>query len=470
MSLAERPVTTAAPAEQFTAFPNPQLSLHRTTSQDFSRRQELGNLLDQSRNLEIKRENHPGMVVLIPVHADSRVPFVSHTLDSIMEQGYTDPIRVVVADNGMSAAGSRDIQDKASSLGLQTTIVDAKPHSDLEKNAAHARNQGLSTLRTLASQDASFRSNGIVLLDSDTAMLPGALHEFDKIQHAHSAAAVTAASLSTPAIDRDARLKYFKETDIKSGEARLLPSLTQGGKVDIASLVAFGSDVAAKTCGVYIDRETMGKFDKPFIRMPNGSAEDMIFSVALGEVGKIMHAPGAVVLDMARETPLQVMNQRKNWGQDHAILFNDLAALGQVQNGIHVLEPDEGGWTEWIAPTHNTDIKGMMLNPEQLKQLAMELLYADHGEDPAVIQNGLDLLKKMTHYVDAARPTAQKRPRYDLPMPTVPDTSKTRFSKESMTGLLAGNILGIHSTQDMSSEKIPQSFFFGVRQSTVWGT
>lgn len=468
MSLLERPTTIAASAEPFTALPNPQLSLHGVTSQDFARRQELGNLLDQSRRVEIKKENHPGMVILIPVHADSRVPFVSHTLDSIMEQGYTDPIRVVVADNGMSSAGSRDIQDKASSLGLLTTIVDAKPHSDLEKNAAHARNQGLTALRSLASHDSTFRSNGIVLLDSDTAMLPGALHEFDRIQHAHSAAAITAASLSTPAIDSDARLKYYKETDIKSGEARLLPSLTQGRNVDIASLVAFGSDVAAKTCGVYIDRETIGKFDKPFIRMPNGSAEDMIFSVALGEVGKIMHAPGAVVLDMARETPLQIMNQRKNWGQDHAILFNDLAELGQVQKGIHVLEPGEGGWTEWVAPTHNTDIKGMMLNPEQLKQLAAELLYADHGEDPAIIQNGINLLKKMTYYIDAARPAAKKRTRHDLPMPTVPDATQTRFSKESMTGLLAGNILGIHSTQDISSEKIPQSFFFGVRQATVW--
>lgn len=447
-------------------------------SADFLRRDDLLSVVEGGRSIEITREHNPGVVVLVPIHADSRIDTLQHTLQSIAAQNQEFPPQIVIADNGLTPSGARKINQIGESISLPISFADAHPTSDNEKNAAHARNRGLSFIQTVGATDPSFRTDGILLVDSDTALLPGAIDELKRSTKEHErAVAVTARSIAVPTLNGETYSRYFTQATPGERESEMpLPLLYSDGKVDIASLVAFGSDVAAKTCGLYLDRATMNRFDKPFVQMPNGSAEDMIFSVALSRIGETYYNPNAQLLDQTRETVEQTRQQRSNWGRDHAILFNDLAALGFVEPGIHILEPTNGHWEEWVIPG-SEEVTGMIINPSQLKMLGNDLLDITSFGRPLgfnteisrqEIVNSVYLMGRLIDFIDKTRCEASHAIRPTLPKPTAVDTTHPRFSSESLTALLAGNIQGMYDIQHIENGVLPKTFFFGVRQAASW--
>lgn len=451
----------------------------KQASADFSRRNDLLSVVEGGRtNVEIIREHNPGVVVLVPIHADSRIDTLRHTLQSIADQNQDLPPQVVIADNGLTQSGTRKINQIGEDLSLPISFADAHPTTDNEKNAAHARNRGLSVIQSLGATDPLFRTDGILLVDSDTALLPGAINELKKSTQEHEGAvAVTARSISIPTLNGETYSRYFTEATQGAREREMpLPLLYSEGKVDIASLVAFGSDVAAKTCGLYLDRAIMSRFDKPFVQMPNGSAEDMIFSVALSRIGETYYNPNAQLLDQTRETVEQTRQQRSNWGRDHAILFSDLATLGYVKPGVHILEPNNGHWEEWVIPG-SEEVTGMIINPSQLKTVGQDLLdLISFGQPMGLstdisrqdIINSVYLMRRLIDFIDGVREKSPRAIHPNLPTPTVADTNHPRFSTNSLTALLAGNIQGMYDIQHIENGVLPKNFFFGVRQAASW--
>lgn len=447
---------------------------HISTIEATLRRQELwATLTLPVPNVEVQKEHTPGVVVLVPIHTDARIGTMQHTLESLARQGH-DQLRLVVADNGLSYQGRTDLAQRAQALGVSTSFADALPTHNSHRNPAHARTKGIELIRSLAEQHPEYRTNGIVFLDSDTAALPGAIRELEKTYRNHRrAVAVTSVSVSVPNLDSQTYATYMRQLDLASGQERLLPQLFGNGKVDVAAIAAFGSDIAIKTCGVYVDRKAIDRLESPFIRMPYGTGEDMILSTALGRLGDIYHNPKAQVLDQARESKEQVRTQRQNWGRDHAVLFADMAELGLTPPGIHILEPQNGHWVEWTMP-HTASVKGLIINPEQLKQVSQDLKAnmkagVSYGPDTEEkLQTGIGFLEKLTEYIDAIRTAAAKTLRLDLPAPIPADPNKTRFSQESLTGLLSGNILGMHDVQHIDPATFPKTIFYGVRQAGRW--
>lgn len=424
---------------------------------------------------EIVKEYHPGATVLIPIHTDERLPSIEHTLRSLSNQGEkTRDLSIVIADNGISNIARLHIQELAKQIGLvYLTFADARPTSPEQKNAGHARNKAIELIRQLAIEHPEYRQDGILMLDSDTALLPGAVEELEKTyRKREGTVAVTARNIAVPNIDSNTQATYLKEVDSSSQE-RALPKLYEQGKhVDIASIVAFGSDVATKTCGLFVDKRTLDRLSKPFVVMPKGSGEDMLLTVALNNMGEIWHNPKAVILDQARESPKQTKKQRKNWGEDHAILFADLVSMDLAPKGLHVLEPRENVWAEWKVP--NSDpITGLIINPDQLKDLSLRLKKdisdgsVDLGNSDD-LEEGIKTLERITRHIDLTRNQTLTKIRTDLPEPIEPNPAQTRFSPEALTGLFAGNILGMHEIQKIDKGIIPRIVFFGVRQAANW--
>lgn len=423
------------------------------------------------------REHHPGVIVIIPIHTDKRLSAIEHALGSLANQGEKKgqlsiviaDISIVIADNGISNAGRIKIKEIARNLQLNDFhFADARPTSPDQKNPAYARNIAIKLVEKLAHENPGYRKDGILMMDSDTALLPGAVRELEKTYRKHEGTvAVTSRNIGVPNIDQPTQVTYFKEVDSAQNE-RLLPKLyKQGGHVDIASIVAFGSDVATKTCGLFVDRNTITRLLKPFVTMPHGSSEDMLFTVALNNMGEIWHNPKAVLLDQARETPEQTRIQRINWGQDHALLFADLVSMGLVPKGLRVLEPRGKTWVEWKVP--NSDpITGLIINPNQLKDLALKLKENAPIGSKYEIEKGIEILKRITQYIDLVRSQSPTNIRTNLPEPIQPNPAQTRFRPEALTGLLAGNILGMHEIQRIDKGIIPQVVFFGVRQAAAW--
>lgn len=423
---------------------------------------------------EAIKEYRPGATVLIPIHTDERLSSVEHTLRSLCNQGEkTRDLSIVIADNGISNEGRSHIKELAKQNGLASlTFADARPTSPEYKNAAHARNKALECIRQLAAQHPEYRQDGILMLDSDTALLPGAVEELEKTyRKRQGTVAVTARNIAVPNIDSNTQATYFREVDSSSSQERALPKLYEQGKhVDVSSIIAFGSDVATKTCGLFVDKRTINRLSKPFVIMPKGSSEDMLLTVALNNMGEIWHNPKAVVLDQARGSPEQTKKQRKNWGEDHVILFSDLVSIGLVSKGLYVLEPRQNVWVEWKVP--NSDpITGIIINPNQLKDLSLKLK-ADITNESDLrsddFKEGLKILERITRYIDLTREHAPMTLRTDLPRPIEPNPTQNRFSPEALTGLLAGNILGMHEIQKIDKGTIPQIVFFGVRQAANW--
>lgn len=442
-----------------------------------SRRNNIRSLFEANHHAEYIRERNPGVVVLIPIHTDSRISTLQHTLKSVVDQGYMEKLNIVIADNGLSGNGREKIQEIARDLDLpQVSFADARPIDNSHKNPAYARNIGIRHIRELARIHPEFRTDGVLLLDSDAALLPGGIKELENTYRKHEGTvAVTAVNIPVPTLEGNTYATYLRGTTAK-GEEKLLPKLYTNGNVNVESIVAFGSDVAIKTCGVFIDSQTVNSLKQPFVRMPHDSAEDMLISAALSSIGNIYHNPNAKVLDQTRTTLLQIRHQRRDWGQDHAVLYGDLVAMRLVPPGLKVIEPKDDYWVEWRVP-NSEGITGLMINPNQLKKLAPELLSVlekegDEAFGPIAerhkIEQGIALLTKITRHIDSMRKHVPALVRSDLPIPKEPNSRETRFSPEALTGLLAGNILGMHEIQKIEPGVVPQTIFFGVRQAGAW--
>jgi len=73
-----------------------------------SRRGEIHSLFETKPSAESIVEHNPGAIVLIPIHADSRISTIEHTLKSLSDQNYTDGLHIVIADNGLSGDGRKN--------------------------------------------------------------------------------------------------------------------------------------------------------------------------------------------------------------------------------------------------------------------------------------------------------------------------------------------------------------------------
>jgi glycosyltransferase involved in cell wall biosynthesis len=439
--------------------------------------------------IEIGPTFNPDPLVIVPVHNDNRIPTLRHTFDSLAEQERLNSgFQVVVSDNGLTDEGVQEIHGIAEGLGLGLTIVNARPEKESQKNAAHARNQAFQTIASLAEQDSRFRTNGVLLIDSDTALLPHALTELQQTYYRNpEVSAVQAVSVSAHDIGKEARVQYMSRHDIATGREQRLPKVYRDGEIDIASIVAFGSDIATKTCGVFVDRVAMAKMgQKPFVQMPHGSAEDMVLAIGLGRHGDIYSNSRAQVLDLDRPNPSAIQAQRTNWGRDHAILFNDFVELKHIKPGIKIFEPINGQWVEWIIPgseewkipgsEEEENVYGVIVNPEQLKSTSQLVIDAEKNgtldtltsRELRDVQIGISHLQTVISRIDSVRDTVQKTVRPELPTPVPPNPSSIRFSNESLTGLLVGNILGMCDEQELSEDALPKRMFYGVRQSASW--
>ncbi len=474
----ERKISMAEPAKDIKPKLEPVASDgFIQNSQTALRRSSILALTKPETQKESIKEHNPGAVVIIPIHSDKRLATIEHTLRSLANQGEkTRELSIVIADNGISNEGRTKIQEIASNLILNNLqFADARPTSPDHKNPAYARNKAIELVRELTREHEGYRQDGILMVDSDTALLPGAVDELEKTYRNHrDTVAVTSRNIGVPNIDQPTQVTYFKELDSTQNE-RLLPKLyKQGGHIDVASIAAFGSDVATKTCGLFVDRNTIFRLSKPFVTMPHGSGEDMLFTVALNNMGEIWHNPNAILLDQARETPEQTLQQRKNWGQDHALLFADLVSMGLAPKGLYVLEPRDKVWVEWKVP-NSYPITGFIINPNQLKDLSSRLrediLKSSEALGltmPGELGSGIEILQRLIRHIDLVRNEASVKIRTDLPEPIEPNPTQTRFRPESLIGLLAGNILGMQEIQRIDKGVIPQIVFFGVRQAAKW--
>jgi len=369
------------------------------------------------------------------------------------------------------------IREIARGVNLQEiSFADAKPANDSQKNPAYARNAGLNHIRQLARFNPKYRTDGVLLLDSDTALLPGSIRDLEDTYRRHeNVVAVTTVNIPVPTLDGNTYAAYLRDTNAK-GEERLLPKLYASGRVNIEGIVGFGSDIAIKTCGVFIDIQTVNRLDQPFIHMPHDSAEDMLLSAALSSIGNIYHNPNAKLLDQARENPFQTSVQRRNWGSDHAVLYGDLVEMDMVPSGLRIIEPKDDRWIEWTVP-NSERITGLIINPNQLKGISSRTTSAvgregaeifGYGVTKEQIENGIKILNKITHHIDSVRDRVSPITRADLPKPAELDSSQVRYSPEALTGLFVGNILGMHEIQKIEPGVIPQTIFFGVRQAGTW--
>jgi hypothetical protein len=438
-----------------------------------------GNLDD----VKITKQHTDAVTVLMPLHnAPDRIETGKLVLEGLTKQERT-ALQVVVADNGVSSDGARDIKAKADALGLPLTFADARPTEDRHRNPAYPRNKGLQAIKNYAAEDPAFRGP-VFEIDSDCAPLPNAVtHLKDSLQTADNAVAITADIIPVATLDKQVYDQYASQVPL-SGETHALPTLwTQNGKVDLASIVAFSSLVAGKTTGLLIDQDKVQQIIRDsgelYVRMPHASAEDMIAATAFTRHGVIYRNSNAQVLDEARPTPKSTFEQQVRWGRDHVQLAHDLVDLQLLEPGITILEPTNGKWQQWRVPFIDT-VNGTVINPNELRQSATDLETLLHEgqndlvQDPntvAKLEAGIIVVKKVLELIEAGRMYTTPVDRSDLPAPTTPKADNPRHTSLSRVSRLAGNILGMYDLYEqsaVSNGSLPQVFLFGMRQSATW--
>ncbi len=439
-------------------------------------------LLKSSRELQITREYAPSTVVLVPLHNDPhRVEVMDIVFQSIADQEMGN-FRVVIADNGITEDQAESVHQKAANSGFSVDIVNARGNTEREKSPAYARNTALREIRGKAEQDDEYRGD-VFLLDSDCAVLPGALQNMrDSLYTNSDAVAVSADVRSVEHLTEEVYLDQNART--KGGHVVVLPTVwTPDKKIDLGSIVAFSSQVAGKTTGLLMNRDVVWDItdyaSELYIPMPNKSAEDMIASCALNKYGRILQDSRAVVLDEVRQNPDQVMQQQLRWGKDHSLLAECLNTSQLLETGLHVLEPQGETWTEWVVPGTEW-VNGYVINPQDVFETAEVLESFSHEiQDPRfaeVVAEGLKTLRQSLRLIEARRKFGEQdlRIRSDLPRPTASQDSSARFSSYAKASRLAGNILGMYDLYDMSrinaQKSLPPTILFGGRQSASWGS
>lgn len=421
--------------------------------------------------IRLGHESNPGTIAIIPMYDDKRLAGGIPTIDSLAAQQYQEEVQLVIANNGLTPSAVRSVVSMATSRGINTSVVEALPRTQDEQSAGHARNKAVESIHDAAQHDLSFRKGGLLFLDDDTVLLPNGLDELEKTTRENTRCVATMAqNVSVQSIGPETQDAFHSAT-LEDLPARKMPDVIwNDGSIDVASLIAFGSDAVIKTCGVYVDHESLTRLKEPFIRMPNGSAEDVLLTVGLSQFGTIYTNPNAILLDLARETPSQLRKQRMNWGRDHVHLYDDLDKLGKVSDGMTVLEPVGNVWVESMYEGSDT-MTGLIINPAQLQHMGKHLAATLNSEGPEafgadtridILFSELSAMYKALQTLMSSTPKAT-RIRRDLPAPKIPDTNQTRYSEDALLGLLLGNILGNLDIREKSRNMV-----YGLRQAAAW--
>lgn len=438
-------------------------------------------------SLNVGETYNVGRIAIIPIHqSPEALRTIPLAVQSLRAQWETTGTKLVVADNGLTIESRRDLNNQLSSMGgIDYTIIDATPKTDLDKSAAFARNKAIQYIQTMAEQHESHRVNGLLFVDSDTVLAPWTIQKLEETMHtSRGVVAVTARSIPVNHIGEETLQQLLTTHEIPEGKVRILPPLFNGSSVDIGKLIGWSGDVATKTCGLYLDHSTVTKMlrNHPdlLLRMPHGSAEDMILSLGLSRYGNIYHNSAAHVLDQARETVEGVRKQRANWGTDHVSLYSDMIKLGFVKPGIKVLEPHGDKWYEWTIP-NTENYFGLVINPIQMQRIRWQLqeMIEAEGHEEIINSIGISISEDELHYsitvfdqlnqiIKATSDSVKKTQRSDLPDVIYPDESILRWSPHSRVGQFLGNIRGMHDIQETSGSEFPKVVLFGVRQAGNW--
>lgn len=436
---------------------------------------------------EVGRQYYDNVIAVIPIHNDpKRLESLKIAIEGIRRnQTNGQNIHVIIANNGLSHDMVEGIQNQVKEKGLKITIVDATPRTDGEKNPAYARNVALGVLKERAREDDAYRGN-VFVLDSDGSPSPNAIKDLKETLYQKSdAVAVSADVISVARLDQTAYEVHAAANDTREAKTRALPSLwTPNGKVDMGAIVAFSSQVAGKTNGTLMEFDTtmriLRRTENLYAQMPNKSAEDMIAATTFSREGVIYQSTKAKVLDEARETVEQTVEQQARWGRDHVLLTEFLKGNGLLEeDGIHVIEPGMNTWVEWVVPG-TKGIGGYIINPAEITQTAVKLdqLFENGNalaDAPSIrrIELGMSILERIMKLLNARRNSANNtRTREDLPKPTKPDPSNPRFTDHTRISRLIGNIEGLADIYNLEELKkhnvLPDVVLFGTRQSGAW--
>jgi glycosyltransferase involved in cell wall biosynthesis len=430
----------------------------------------------------------PGVVVIIPTYGDpSRTGSIRAAIASVAAQAVELPIRLLLADNGMTEAQAAPLLAWARELGLPADVVPAHPTCDEQKSAGHARNVALEWLHARAGEDPRYRLDALLLLDDDVAMLPGALAEMYAVLRTQPrAVAVIPKNIQVPRLDESSWVAACAGYDGPEDDAlppHRMPALMVDGAIDMASIVAFSGQVASKTNCLLLDASALHGMLRAgassMVGGPYGSAEDMMLSVGLQRLGYVYSCLRATVLDREPESR-GVFGQRCQYGRDHVVIHNDLVMLEHGRPGVLVLESDGRSWWQWFVP--KPGVYGVVIAPEQLARISVLLTRHAidetsvgsssrtrhlHGLRPERIYLGVAFLERLLRQIDGHRDRAERRLRPDLPAPEAHPPSALRWNDTSRMGQLVGNLMGLFDVH-VSPGLGLRSFVFGVRQTVTW--
>jgi regulator of replication initiation timing len=244
------------------------------------------------------------------------------------------------------------------------------------------------------------------------------------------------------------------------------------GNADLASIVAFSSQIAGKTTGQLMHPGAVGPHNA-YVQMPNGSAEDMIAALYQSRKGEIYVNEQVHIIDQDRPNPDASLRQQLQWGEDHVYLQNALAQVGAQQAGILVLEPMGQGWVEWVA-VGTEDVSGVVVYPAQLRRLLTDL-HAQQAHECAQIQDNSFLQLESTRLANVLTILEERRAksnmiiRTDLPHHLDEVRKDGRYTDVAQTGRLLGNMAGVHALHACDNAfTIPSTFLYGMRQSACW--
>lgn len=358
------------------------------------------------------------LLVLIPIHSEERMPSLIRLLQSLSLQNTSTPFHVLIADNGLNASSRDIIASEAERLGLSMGIVDAHPNSPNEQNAAHARNLALRSVVNRQGDNPEFRAPRIVLIDSDVIPSDNYLSEMDI-----DSTMVIVSGKIIP-------VNSLSEVDSVLGLGEKQAGLVYKPHVDdLLVLLAFGSDVVAKTNATSYPRDILLSRDSPFLVFPSGSGEDMMLSFAASRRGeRFAIATGARVADINRGEYVARLRQQANWALDHVVMYQTIGELGFALPGIRILERDvRGKLASWTLPeSDEKGIYGALTNPEEIKLVLSEIeRRLEIGElnsmisllniDPLSLASSIEKLKNLLALVDLHRDSVPKR-KFDFPI------------------------------------------------------
>lgn len=416
-------------------------------------------------------------VYLVPLHQSSdRFETIKTTVRSIaaQEKTHTKSPRLILSDNGVSASDMRGVVKHMQKVGVDVHVVDAQPRLRSEKNAAYARNKALEYISSAREQDEVLRGP-IALIDSDSAFVENnALlrlrQTLDKNSQAQSVNGIVS-------LVHDVATSYEeainKSNRVNVGVERTLPSLwRQDGTADLAAIVAFSSQIAGKTTGQLVRQGAVGP-QNAYVRMPNGSAEDMISALYQSRKGEIYVNEGVHVIDQDRPNPAASRVQQMQWGEDHVYLQQALVEAGVQRAGIQVLEPTPDGWVEWMV-AGSEEVSGLVICPSQLTQLLDQVVGVqwegmEDQIDSLVIQMETTRLANVLTLIEERRGQSEYLLRSEFPQPTKTNTHVGRYTDMAQIGRLIGNMSGVHALHgDENVFAIPSTFLYGMRQQAQW--